>query len=33
MAGFATDIERDTRQNDNFRKVIFTAPQDRKSVV
>lgn len=26
MAGFATDIERDTRQNDNFRKVIFTAP-------
>lgn len=26
MAGFVTDIESDTRQNDNFRKVIFTAP-------
>ena len=26
MAGFVTNIEADTRQNDNFRKVIFTAP-------
>ncbi len=26
MAGFVTDIESATRQNDNFRKVIFTAP-------
>lgn len=26
MASFVTDIEGQTRQNDNFRKVIFTAP-------
>lgn len=25
MAGFVTNIEKDTLQNDNFRKVIFTA--------
>ena len=26
MAGFVTDIEAETRRNDNFRQVIFTAP-------
>ncbi len=26
MAGFVTNIEEDTLGNDNFRKVIFTAP-------
>lgn len=26
MAGFVTNIESDTLTNDNFRKVIFTAP-------
>lgn len=26
MAGFVTNIEDDTLANDNFRKVIFTAP-------
>lgn len=26
MAGFVTNIETDTLANDNFRKVIFTAP-------
>lgn len=26
MAGFVTNIEQDTLGNDNFRKVIFTAP-------
>lgn len=26
MAGFVTNIETDTLNNDNFRKVIFTAP-------
>lgn len=26
MAGFVTNIETDTLGNDNFRKVIFTAP-------
>lgn len=26
MIGFVTKIETDTRDNDNFRKVIFTAP-------
>lgn len=26
MAGFVTNIETDTLSNDNFRKVIFTAP-------
>lgn len=26
MAGFVTNIEEDTLANDNFRKVIFTAP-------
>lgn len=26
MAGFVTNIETDTSDNDNFRKVIFTAP-------
>lgn len=26
MAGFVTNIETDTLENDNFRKVIFTAP-------
>ena len=26
MAGFVTNVEQDTLGNDNFRKVIFTAP-------
>lgn len=26
MEGFFTNIEKDTRENGNFRKVIFTAP-------
>ena len=26
MSGYSTDIERDTLDNDNFRKVLFTAP-------
>lgn len=26
MAGYVTDIENDTLQNENFRKVVFTAP-------
>lgn len=26
MAGFVTNIENDTLANDNFRKVVFTAP-------
>jgi len=26
VAGFSTDIERDTIANDDFRRVIFTAP-------
>jgi len=26
MSGFVTNIEKDTTENENFRKVIFTAP-------
>lgn len=33
MAGYVTDIERATLQNDNFRKVLFTGPNSQLVVM
>ncbi|OQA03406.1 MAG: Cupin domain protein [bacterium ADurb.Bin400] len=33
MKGYVTDIEKSTKENDNFRKVLFTAPNSQLVVM
>lgn len=33
MAGYLTNIEKETRENENFRKVLFTAPNSQLVVM
>jgi mannose-6-phosphate isomerase-like protein (cupin superfamily) len=33
MAGYITDIEKETKENTNFRKVLFTGPQSQLVVM